>query len=296
MKQGKLSPRAGMVFAAITLALCAWGLVDASDHSDAPVGLSGPRPDANLTDLHAFLNGQNLVLALSTNPTIPTTATSYVFPTDVQFDIHIDNDVPVTADSSHPDGGTFPEPEFIREDITFRIRFRSDGSAFIQRLDRGRVSTDARLTGFFAGLRDDPFIRGPRLGRNVASIVLELPLSSVLANQSALVIWATSRVQTFEGKFQELAGRSLKSMFPENSMMNALHPRLHFYALNKTPDVMIFDTSRPAAYPNGRALSDDVVDLVGDNRVLANDAPFPSANDKPFLATFPYLAQPHPLP
>jgi hypothetical protein len=57
---------------------------------------------------------------------------------------------------------------------------------------------------------------------------------------------------------------------------------------------MIYDTARPAAYPNGRALVDDVVDLVGDQRVLANDFPFPSANDLPFLNTFPYLAPPHP--
>jgi hypothetical protein len=60
------------------------------------------------------------------------------------------------------------------------------------------------------------------------------------------------------------------------------------------PDVMIYDLSKPAAFPNGRALTDDVVDLVGDPRLLANDSPFPSENDLPFLATFPYLAAPHP--
>ena len=52
------------------------------------------------------------------------------------------------------------------------------------------------------------------------------------------------------------------------------------------PSVMIYDTWRPAAFPNGRELVDDVVDLVGEPGTLANDAPF--------LAEFPYLAPPHP--
>ena len=58
-------------------------------------------------------------------------------------------------------------------------------------------------------------------------------------------------------------------------------------------DVMIFRTSQPTKYPNGRALEDDVVDLVGDLRVLSSDSPFPGTNDKPFLPHFPYLAEPH---
>jgi hypothetical protein len=57
---------------------------------------------------------------------------------------------------------------------------------------------------------------------------------------------------------------------------------------------MIYNTALPAVYPNGRALTDDVVDAVGDVRVLDNDSPFPSANDVPFLSAFPYLAPPHP--
>ena len=31
----------------------------------------------------------------------------------------------------------------------------------------------------FTGLRDDPFIRRPREGRNVAAVVIELPLEAV---------------------------------------------------------------------------------------------------------------------
>jgi hypothetical protein len=61
---------------------------------------------------------------------------------------------------------------------------------------------------------------------------------------------------------------------------------------------MIYDPSKPAGFPNGRLLTDDVVDLAcalaGECRVVASDAPFPAVNDRSFLESFPYLAEPHP--
>ncbi|MGH9791583.1 MAG: DUF4331 family protein [Candidatus Acidiferrales bacterium] len=277
------------------LSFAGLGLLVASDHGDAPIGADGPRQDANITDFFAFTSGSNLVLILCANPAIPPGATSYLFPTDVTFTVHIDNDSRVEA-------GKVVRPERIDDDISFRFNFNDDGSVDIRRHSRrhgqhhgrrGRGPDDLGIVSLFTGLRDDPFIRGPRIGRNVAAMVLEVPLSSVLDDQSTLVMWVTSSVEDFDGRIQEMAGRSLVSMFPENALMNTMEPRLMFRRLGKDPDVMIYDTSLPAAFPNGRALSDDVVDLVGDNRVLANDAPFPSANDKPFLSTFPYLAPPH---
>ena len=96
------------------------------------------------------------------------------------------------------------------------------------------------------------------------------------------------------GRFHEFAGRALRSQFPENDAFNMLRPRDHFKKLGQVPDVVVFNTSQPAAFPNGRALEDDVVDLVGDPRVLGNDDPFPEENDVPFVDEFPYLAPPHP--
>lgn len=257
----------------------------ASDHGDVPTGPTGPRVDANLSDFFAFRNGQNLVLILCSNTAIPPSATSYLFPTDVTFHVFIDSHSAVS-------NGAVVQPEKIDDNVAFRIRFNDDGSMRIQRLGRG-AGIDPRIVSAFSGLRDDPFIRGPRQGRNIGAIVLEIPLSSVQAAPGPLVLWATSKVVDFDGPFQDLAGRSLVSMFPENALMNSMDPRHVGHRLGKTPDVMIYDTALPAGFPNGRLLTDDVVDLVGDNRVLANDAPFPSTNDKPFLATFPYLAQPH---
>ena len=280
-----------MSFVAAVLAV---GLpLKASDHSDAPKTTELTRQDANLTDLHAFVSGGNLVLALSMNPAIPPSAGSYVFPSDLTFEINIDNHSAVSPEDPYQMGGTILDPSKVQEDITFRIRFGDDGQARVQMLVHGQRNGPMEMINFFTGLRDDPFIRGPRLGRNVASVVLEVPLASVATKQSTLLIWATSKVDDFDGSFQELVGRSIRSMMPENASMNLMHPRHQIQQMGVVPDVMVFNTALPAAYPNGRALTDDVVDLVGDPRVLANDAPFPSTNDLPFLSTFPYLAPPH---
>ncbi|MBI2956451.1 MAG: hypothetical protein HYY26_03965 [Acidobacteria bacterium] len=295
-----MTPRLAAVALCLLISFLPFFAVVASDHSDAPQAMGITRQDANLTDLHAFVVGSNLVLALAMNPAIPPTATGYVFPTDLTFEISIDVDSEVSPSDPLGDGGTIVRPERISEDIVFRLRFRNDGSARIQRIVRGPVQCDPHLVNFFAGLRDDPFIRGPRQGRNIAAIVLELPLSSVLSGQSTLLIWATAKVEGFDSPFQELAGRSLRSMFPEQAALNRLHPKHHLHRAGLRPDVMIYNTALPAAFPNGRALADDVVDLVcslsGDCRVVGSDAPFPSSNDVPFLTTFPYLAPPHPAP
>ncbi|MGH9600746.1 MAG: hypothetical protein ACRD24_00025 [Terriglobales bacterium] len=270
----------------------------ASDHSDAPQGPAGARIDANISDLHAFVVGSNLVLSMCTNTAIPRSATSYVFPTDVTFAFHMDVDAAVSSADPGGDGGTVLEPEKIREEIIFRIRFRDDGSARLQRIVRGKAQKDPQIVNFFAGLRDDPFIRGPRQGRNVGCIVLETPLASILGQPSSLLVWATSQVEDLDGPHQEIAGRSLRSMFPEQNALNGMQPKHHQSHAGFRPDVMIYDTSKPAGFPNGRLLIDDVVnrvcDLSAECRVLANDAPFPSANDRPFLESFPYLAEPHP--
>ena len=266
----------------------------ASDHSDVPSIGGVARKDANLTDLHAFTVGDRLVLALSMNDGVPPSASTYVFPSDLTFEINIDQDAAVSPSDPHGNGGTILNPDRIKEDVIFRIRFGADGQPQVKTIVRGAPSKSIPILRFFAGLRDDPFIRGPRIGRNVGSIVMEVPLRAVAQKQSTLLLWATVAGEDADAPFQDLAGRSLRSMFPENNGLNVIHPRRVDRQLHVPPDVMIYDTARPAAFPNGRALTDDVINLVSDPRTNANDAPFPSANDLPFLSTFPYLAAPHP--
>ena len=71
------------------------------------------------------------------------------------------------------------------------------------------------------------------------------------------------------------------------------------------PDTIKYDPSMATAYPNGRTLTDQVVDItlaavliqLSDTQPLSTfaDIPLnPPENDVPFLDEFPYLAPPHP--
>ena len=80
------------------------------------------------------------------------------------------------------------------------------------------------------------------------------------------------------------------------------------------PDTIKLDFSRPAGFPNGRLLPDQVVDItlavifldvrnpqpqglpVQSPGILAGIPVNPGANDRPFLAAFPYLAAPQGTP
>jgi len=71
------------------------------------------------------------------------------------------------------------------------------------------------------------------------------------------------------------------------------------------PDTLKIDTTATAGFPNGRLLTDPVMDItlavvlldLGQHgqtvSTLASLPLNPPANDEPFLATFPYLASPH---
>jgi len=277
-----------------------------ADHSDTALHIEEGRNDARITDLYAFTRGENLVLILAVDPTVPEGATTYKFPTDVEYRINIDNDSEVTAQ------GIILNKDDIQEDIVISIRFKDDGTAVINGDNKfglifsipflvlfSCASSDDvdivdAITNFFAGPRDDPFIRGPRIGKNVAAIVLEIPINAVVKNNNPLLIWSTTNVDSFPGDFQERAGGPITSML--NDVLNFTHPNQDFENFGIEPDVLVLNTALPSGFPNGRVLEDDVVDLVCPgvcDIILENDAPFPSENDVPFLDDFPYLAPPN---
>ena len=277
-----------------------------ADHSDTSLHIEEGRNDARITDLYAFTRGENLVLILAVDPTVPEGATTYEFPTDVEYRINIDNDSEVTAQ------GIILNKDDIREDIVISIRFKDDGTAVINGDNKfGSIfsipflvlfscasSDDVdivdAITNFFAGPRDDPFIRGPRIGKNVAAIVLEIPIDAVVKNNNPLLIWSTTNVDSFPGDFQERAGGPITSML--NDVLNFTHPSEDFENFSIEPDVLVLNTSLPSGFPNGRVLEDDVVDLVCPgvcDNIIENDEPFPSENDVPFLDDFPFLAPPN---
>ena len=130
-----------------------------------------------------------------------------------------------------------------------------------------------------------------------------------------MLLWATTTVDIPAGKFVELGGRALRSQFPPFVGLNALHPSQHVAAGFVRPDVMILDVSKPTSFPNGRNLSDDVVDEVATFTSLTTDkaaadaevancaaggsafpCPVPAsatADDVRILGRFPYLGRPY---
>ena len=271
-------------------------LPPASDHGDTPLLNAIARPDAKITDLYAFVRGRDLVLAVCLNPAIPNSLTSYAWPSDVTVRIHVDHRSRVRFDDPADlatYGGTIDRPERVRSLARIVVTADTAGIAHLS-ADGIDLGTQSPNVQFFAGLRDDPFIRGPRIGRNVAAIVVQFPVDEIVGRHRSLLVWATSSIEGRPEPFQDLAGRSLRSMFVENDFMNTSVPADHFRLHGAVPDVLIYDPERPAVFPNGRELEDDVVDLVGHAGTLANDAPFPSMNDVPFLPGFPYLAPPQP--
>lgn len=290
------------VLCAVVLALAPSLPARAADHGDTPLLIQIGRHDARLTDLHVFTNGDNLVLSLATNPAIPVGLTSYTFPSDLTLRICIDRHSRVSfddVDAVRLFGGTIERPQGVRPDLEFTITFDESGTPSwtargISRGARERVQ-------FFAGLRDDPFINGLRSGRNVGAIVFELPLSDVLGpdddRRSTILVWAKSDVPNVDGRDDEHAGRPLRSQVAGNDDLNGMSPSDHWMKMGVVPDVVIFDTARSAGFPNGRLLSDDIITILGndgDPAVFSNPvAEAPTANDKAFLSSFPYLAEPH---
>lgn len=153
---------------AIACVLCAatpafFGLPEAgaADHDDTPLLKQVGRHNARITDLHAFVSRDRLVVSVATNATIPASLAHYLFPDDLTLRILIDNNSRVSfADpvAVAEFGGTVVQPSEIEEDVVLEITFPLGAPRLRTRGLPGRATRAVRL---FAGLRDDPFIRGP---------------------------------------------------------------------------------------------------------------------------------------
>ena len=210
-------------------------------------------------------------------------------------------------------------------DYTFFAGSRSDAFFFdfdgIKNLFdiRGKRNfTEPHLTGKSPWTGVDSNIEG-----NVFSIAVELPTSE-LAAKSEIRIWGRCSVrQDGELIHADRAGHpSVSSFFntddtkleynasePVNDRTRWLEQFVHLMghtgnysreeaiaAIDKErtlPDVLSFDPSKPAKYPNGRVFTDDVIDY---RLAFLTKGECPSSGLKPHsdtLKEFPYLGVPH---
>jgi hypothetical protein len=189
----------------------------------------------------------------------------------------------------------------------------------------------------YSGVRDDPFIFPKFFNVNVISMVFSIPKSYFLGAETWL-LWATSNRASDHSQIDHV-GRSNRTQLARYDILNTLPPDQHVAKLREAaaarsaqqqflkdvipplanlnqlsglllrnydfaPDVMIYSSKRPPAFPNGRQLKDDVAYLTcqtGDCPLQENSfidsSAYPRAtkNDKEFLAEFPYLAEPWPF-
>ena len=161
-------------------------------------------------------------------------------------------------------------------------------------------------TNFFAGL-------------NVSAIVLELPKSAITDGDTTTGVWARTTDSSWktvdrmgrpaintvfnstdadkdafnagvpaddQANFRANVVNTLLALGNDSATANALADFL-------LPDILTIDVSQPTAFPNGRALSDDVIDTELD---LISGGAVPSDcvdNDNDFRGQFPYLGRPN---
>jgi len=201
-----------------------------------------------------------------------------------------------------------------------------DGSARVSATAGRRFFAGLRSDPFFFDLKgylDHLTFTGSDMfvDKNVFGIALDLP-SSELCDGAAIAIWCRVLVRS-HGKLLQIdrMGRPLVNVAltksREKTLLNQTEPqtdlklfpdifanglrRLGGDAMDQAdavarsllPDVLPFDPSQPAGYPNGRQLADDIIDhqlaLFTAGRVTSDGA----AAHLDLLPQFPYLGEPH---
>jgi hypothetical protein len=310
-----------------------------------------PHGDArlDLTDLYAFPKpgeADKSILIMNVHPSAalspPGPTTREPFAPTASYELKIDTNGDAVADiayrvrfSSTADGA---QTATLRRVEGADAAGTGGGGEVI--FDAAPVSTgrDARVAEaggyrFFAGWRSDPFffdtsgaLNGLQftgddffIGRDVCSIVLEIPNSALGPNQVG--VWARTLDGTGGVWVQADRGAlPVQAVFlvgPERGAYLAGEPAndarfiaIFAHALEHAggyapeeasrvagtllPDVLSYDPRRPASFPsNGRALTDDAADaflaILTNGKVTGDRV---GAHDD-LLAEFPYLGPPH---
>lgn len=185
----------------------------------------------------------------------------------------------------------------------------------------------------FVGVRSDPFFADGEgafhdfqftgddtfAGKNILTMALEVP-KDMLGLGPEIAAWATTSVRrdgelvqvdrlgnpSFNPFFVDALKNSFNAGHPANDVANFLAPWMTLLesrgyspgearatVLTVLPDVLHYDRTRPAHYPNGRVLTDDVYDMrmafLTHGRVTSDGV---SPHDD-YLAEFPFLGPPN---
>jgi hypothetical protein len=195
--------------------------------------------------------------------------------------------------------------------------------------DEPRITTVGSYR-FYAGLRSEPFFADPIgfqnnlqwtghdfwEGKNVLAIVLEVP-NSALGSHPRIGVWARTMTPTPVGLAPvNQVGRPGNNVLRQGADTNSIPPaqqRDRFFpeyvatfktfgygkreatslALEWLPDILSYDYTSAAGYPNGRQLRDDVVDNLLAIMTRGNMQDDLLGPHRDYLTEFPYLGPPH---
>ena len=194
-----------------------------------------------------------------------------------------------------------------------------------------QITTEGQYR-FFAGLRSEPFFADPDgfinnmqwtgrdgwWGKNIFGIVLEVP-NNELGSQPQIGIWGRTMAlvhgiltpvnqmglpgtnvfrqgadtnTTSQAQQREKFSAQYVAMFKGFGYSEVEASRL---AEEWLPDILCYNYTSAAGYPNGRQLTDDVVDHVADIMTRGKVIDDLVAAHTDFLTEFPYLGVPHQL-
>jgi hypothetical protein len=233
-----------------------------------------------------------------------------------------------TASVWYATGNQARQPEPGGELLAASLPVSFDGIARPVQVGKIRICAGLRSDPFFADVEGalhglvwtghDDFAEN-----NVDSIALELP-NEMLGSGPAIGVWASIGVRRNGALVQMDRGGhptinpfinpdGEKNLFnarqPADDVVNYLGPWSKILenggyspeeakkaAMQVLPDILQYDRSRPAAYPNGRVLTDDVYSM---RFAWLSNGKVPPSGLNPhdnLLAEFPYLGTPNPEP
>jgi hypothetical protein len=322
----------GIAMLAATM-LAGAGAVSAADHGDAPLAMANVPLDINDVYAFPGDSG-NYVFAITVNPLTmpgdePVFDASGLYQIKVDNNGDAIADVSYNVDFDAADSGGVQAVTLRKATGSAAASISNNGTEVLSGDTEDEISGDGRM--LFAGLRDDPFFfdlnafraglafRNPGnnffKGTNISAIVLEVPEDDFQASGStAAGVWG---VTSKGGSVIDRMGRpAIATVFipsGQKDAFNQTEPKDDVAMWKSTvvaslnslgsdpaladallPDILTIDTSSTAGFLNGRALSDDVIDI--ELNLLSGGAvptDFVDANDRAFLPGFPYLAPPH---
>jgi hypothetical protein len=256
-------------------------MADHADHLTSANGVSIDAPLHELSDYHLYEKGKKIVFSFAFNPTNKSRDGSQIpFGDSQKLKVYLDFDSKIHSNDQELNnvaGGAFKRPSQIREEATILFNLKDD--KFVYRV-KGVDGFNSQLirSGIgrtFHGTRSEVFQFGPLVRSNRNFIIFEIDKNALLAQDSdkTFVSWARSYLtkgdtyvdssgieRVADQTYSDHIGRALKDQNPvEIRLQNALHPSKHVANGFGYPDVVIYDTSKPASIPNGRALEDDII-------------------------------------